>query len=95
MGCTGCKATQSRYVMRFAIAEKQKRGAAPLRRWRIHPGIFPAQRKMGSRLTGNDDLVGADHAKHVAGAFVQQIKVKVVVREAAGEVFHMGHLGLE
>lgn len=42
----------------------------------------------------DNDFVRTDHAKHIACAFIQQVKIKERIRQASGEVFHLGHLTL-
>ena len=43
----------------------------------------------------NDDLVGADHAQHVARLLIEKVEIKVVIAETLGQIFHPRNLGAQ
>ena len=47
---------------------------------------------MAAMHSADNDFVRPDQTQHIAGLFIQQIKVEEVVRQAARQIFHLRHI---
>ncbi len=49
----------------------------------------------GQNPLADHDFVGPDHAQYRPRLFVQQVEVKIVIRQAVGQVFHPHHIAFQ